>query len=119
MTLQGYSMTERAEHVANNVWLMLVGRVAMAVTGALFVPAMIGVWVWASGTGADLSDLRGRVGMLEANAATVVQSNGKFQEDTTSTLREVLRLVSASNERQARLEAQIESLQRQIDKQVR
>lgn len=116
---RGMSMTERAEHVANNVWLMLVGRVAMAVTGALFVPAMIGIWAWASSTGADLSDLRGRVVMLETNATRAVQSNDKFQNDTTDTLREVLRLVSASNERQARLEAQIEALQRQIDNQVR
>ena len=110
------SMTERADHIANNTWLVLVGRVTMAVTGALFVPAIIGAWTWASSTGEDIELLRNRVTILETNDSLGRQDRRRFQDETTAGLRELLRLVSLGNERQARLEAQIEALQKQIDR---
>lgn len=115
MTGQGISMTERAEEVANNAWLKLIGRAAMAVVGALMIPVTIGVWSWAEETSEDLEALRNRVVVLEAQG----RQDLRFQEETSDTLQQLLRLVSTGNERTAKVEAQIEALQRQIDRTVR
>lgn len=115
MALQGISMTERADEIANNAWLKLIGRIAMAVVGAMMIPVTLGVWGWAEETSEDLETLRNRVAVLEAQGRQDV----RFQEETSNKLQQILGLVSQGNERTAKVEAQIDALQRQIDRTVR
>lgn len=118
MAGRGMSMTERAEEVANNVWLKLVGRFAMAIVGALLVPVLIGIWTWAAATSKDLDMLRSRVIVLETNDVRNQADRELFQEEAKKSLTEILRLVSAGSERQARVETKVEGIQRQLDAQT-
>lgn len=120
--MTGHSMTERAEEVVNNVWVRLIGRVGSVITavvGALMIPLIIGVWSWAAETGKDLDTLRSRVVVLETNSARGRADREKFQDETKDTLNEILRLVSAANERQAKIEAKVEALKDQVDRTLR
>lgn len=106
-------MTTSEKIVANQL-LLAWGRLSMA----LLLPtiAALGMWLNASfASKAEVSELREKTAILETNQALGRTDRVNFQEQTTTTLGELLRAVNASNERLARLEAQIEAAQKQID----
>lgn len=113
----GAMTADQADRIAENVWLKLAGRVLMTLAGLFIVPMTIGMWSWASATTKDLEALRTRVVVLENNTARGREDRVKFQEETTATLAEILKLASATNERMAKIEAEQAAQRRELDRQ--
>lgn len=110
---------ERVDELAENAWLKLAGRVLMSLAGIFIVPMTIGMWSWASATSTDLDALKTRVVVLENNTTRGREDRVQYQEATTATLAEILKVANATNERMAKMEAKIESQQRELDRRAK
>ncbi len=107
---------DQVNDIADNAWLKLAGRVLMTLAGLFIVPMTIGMWSWAMATSEDLELLRTRVTVLENNTARGREDRVAFQEQTTATLAEILKLANAANERMAKIEAEQAAQRRELDR---
>jgi len=106
----------KAEKLAENVWLKLLGRVLMVTVGAIMLPATIGMWNWAIAMNVSVSELQTRVVILENNTARGREDRVQFQDETAQQLREIMELIGDQNTAIATLTATIAGQQKQIDR---
>lgn len=111
---------QAAENIAENAWLKLAGRALMTLVGVTFIPAATAIFIWAARASESLSAVSYRVSTVERSIDRINKDNDqanderiKFQDQTLSQLAEILRSVSATNERLVRLEAQFEYMRRE------
>lgn len=111
---------QAAENIAENAWLKLAGRALMTLVGVTFIPAATAIFIWAARASESLSAVSYRVSTVERSIDRINKDNDqanderiKFQDQTLRQLAEILRSVSATNERLVRLEAQFEYMRRE------